>query len=121
MLGTSCGDGFGEVAAPRETRFPTPSKTRVTSLLLICAFSIAALTKPVSDRTLLGAIARAEEQDAETRQIDAELASIKAKIATLTPREREVLTRVVAGRLNKLDCRQFRRREGSAAPSPRTA
>jgi FixJ family two-component response regulator len=29
------------------------------------------------------------------------LASIHARIATLTPREREVMTHVVAGRLNK--------------------
>ncbi|MGZ5148208.1 MAG: response regulator transcription factor [Burkholderiales bacterium] len=29
------------------------------------------------------------------------MASIQAKIATLTPREREVLTHVVAGQLNK--------------------
>jgi FixJ family two-component response regulator len=31
----------------------------------------------------------------------AELASIQTKISSLTPREREVLTHVVAGRLNK--------------------
>ena len=59
------------------------------------------LTKPVSDNDLLGAIARAEEQDTKSRQIRAELAAIHAKIVTLTPREREVLTHVVAGRLNK--------------------
>ena len=29
------------------------------------------------------------------------MAAIEAKIATLTPREREVLTHVIAGRLNK--------------------
>ena len=36
-----------------------------------------------------------------TRQTSAEVAAIEAKIATLTPREREVLTHVIAGRLNK--------------------
>jgi FixJ family two-component response regulator len=59
------------------------------------------LTKPVRDKDLLDAIARAEEQDARTRQTGAEVAAIEAKIATLTPREREVLTHVIAGRLNK--------------------
>jgi DNA-binding CsgD family transcriptional regulator/CheY-like chemotaxis protein len=59
------------------------------------------LTKPVSDQDLLGAIARAQEQDAKSRQIRTELASIQSRIMTLTPREREVLTHVVAGRLNK--------------------
>jgi FixJ family two-component response regulator len=59
------------------------------------------LTKPVSDADLLAAIGRAVELDAKSRQVSAELALIQAKIATLTPREREVLTHVVAGRLNK--------------------
>jgi FixJ family two-component response regulator len=59
------------------------------------------LTKPVSNQDLLAAIARAEELDAKTRRDQAALASIEEKIKTLTPREREVLTHVVAGRLNK--------------------
>jgi FixJ family two-component response regulator len=59
------------------------------------------LTKPVRDKDLLNAIARAEAVDARTRQTSAEVAAIEAKIATLTPREREVLTHVIAGRLNK--------------------
>jgi FixJ family two-component response regulator len=59
------------------------------------------LTKPVRDKDLLDAIARAEAQDARTRQTSAEVAAIEAKIATLTPREREVFTHVIAGRLNK--------------------
>ncbi|MGA8494456.1 MAG: response regulator [Xanthobacteraceae bacterium] len=59
------------------------------------------LTKPVRDKDLLDAIARAEQEDARTRQTSAEVAAIEAKIATLTPREREVLTHVIAGRLNK--------------------
>jgi FixJ family two-component response regulator len=59
------------------------------------------LTKPVSNQDLLGAIARAEELDKKSREAQAERASIEAKIASLTPREREVLTHVVAGRLNK--------------------
>ncbi len=40
-------------------------------------------------------------EDAKSRQIHAELAAIQAKVTTLTPREREALTHVVAGRLNK--------------------
>jgi FixJ family two-component response regulator len=59
------------------------------------------LTKPVRDKDLLDAVARAQAEDARTRQTGAEVAAIEAKIATLTPREREVLTHVIAGRLNK--------------------
>jgi FixJ family two-component response regulator len=59
------------------------------------------LTKPVRAETLLHAIRQAEQVDSTTRQHRAELASIQAKINTLTPREREVLSHVIAGRLNK--------------------
>jgi FixJ family two-component response regulator len=72
-----------------------------TSVRAMKAGAIDFLTKPVSDQDLLGAIARAQEQDAQARRTHAELASILARITTLTPREREVLTHVITGRLNK--------------------
>jgi FixJ family two-component response regulator len=59
------------------------------------------LTKPVKAKDLLAAIARAEAEDSRARQARAERAAVDVRIATLTPREREVLTHVVAGRLNK--------------------
>jgi FixJ family two-component response regulator len=59
------------------------------------------LTKPFSDVDLLAAIARAEKEDSENRSANAGLNSINARLAMLTPREREVMTHVVAGRLNK--------------------
>ena len=71
------------------------------SVRAIIAGAIDFLTKPVRDKNFLDAIARAEEVDARTRQTSADLAAIQAKITTLTPREREVLTHVIAGRLNK--------------------
>jgi len=72
-----------------------------TSVRAMKAGAIDFLTKPVSNRDLLGAIARAEELDSKSRQSLADLALIEAKIAILIPRERQVLTHVVAGRLNK--------------------
>jgi FixJ family two-component response regulator len=87
--------------AHRPVIFITGKGDVPTSVRAMKAGAVDFLTKPVSDNALLGAIARAEEQDAKSRQIDAELATIHAKIMTLTPREREVLTYVVAGRLNK--------------------
>jgi FixJ family two-component response regulator len=72
-----------------------------TSVRAMKAGAIDFLTKPVSSDVLLEAIARAEKTDTEARRHRAELAAIEAKLATLTPREREVLTHVVAGRLNK--------------------
>jgi FixJ family two-component response regulator len=65
------------------------------------AGAIDFLTKPVSDADLLAAITRAETDDASTRRLDAELDSINARFALLTPREHEVMTHVIAGRLNK--------------------
>ena len=72
-----------------------------TTVRAMKAGALDFLTKPVSDKDLLDAIVRAEKEDAGTRRILTELAAIQAKITTLTPREREVLTHVVAGRLNK--------------------
>ena len=72
-----------------------------TSVRAMKAGAVDFLTKPVSSDVLLEAIARAEKTDAEARRHRAELAAIEAKLATLTPREREVLTHVAAGRLNK--------------------
>jgi FixJ family two-component response regulator len=72
-----------------------------TSVRAMKAGAVDFLTKPVSDQDLLGAITRAEEQDTKAREVYAECALIEAKMTTLTPREREVLTHVVAGRLNK--------------------
>jgi FixJ family two-component response regulator len=65
------------------------------------AGAIDFLPKPMSNRELLEAIARAEERDTQTRRVRAEVSAIQARLATLTPREREVLAHVVAGRLNK--------------------
>src|SRR3954468_10028355 len=72
-----------------------------TSVRAMKAGAIDFLTKPVKDGDLFEAISRAEARDAELRQLHSELESIQAKIETLTPREREVLGHVVAGRLNK--------------------
>lgn len=72
-----------------------------TSVRAMKAGAVDFLTKPVSDKDLLSAIARAIEQDDEDRRNRADLASIETRLATLTPREREVLGHVVAGRLNK--------------------
>jgi FixJ family two-component response regulator len=41
------------------------------------------------------------EKDSTNRQVRAELAEIRNRLAALTPREREVLEHVVYGRLNK--------------------
>jgi len=59
------------------------------------------LTKPVHDKDLLKAVEAALEKDRIERQTRAELDDIQERLATLTPREREVLIHVVSGQLNK--------------------
>jgi FixJ family two-component response regulator len=59
------------------------------------------LSKPVAKQTLLAAIERALARSRETRDEHQRLGALRALVATLTPREREVFTLVVRGKLNK--------------------
>jgi FixJ family two-component response regulator len=59
------------------------------------------LTKPVNDKDLLAAVRVAIEKHRALRREQSELSEIRARLATLTPREREVLEHVVTGKLNK--------------------
>ena len=59
------------------------------------------LIKPVNDEDLLAAVRVAIEKDSALRRERAEISEIHTRLATLTPREREVLEYVVAGKLNK--------------------
>lgn len=65
------------------------------------AGAVEFLSKPFRDQDLLEAIHVALERDAERRQQEAEIATLRERYEWLTPREREVLPRVVAGLLNK--------------------
>lgn len=59
------------------------------------------LTKPVDDKDLLGAVNRALARSVQTRKAAAARAAARAFLDTLTPREFEVMQRVIAGMLNK--------------------
>jgi len=60
------------------------------------------IEKPFNDQLLLDAVHRAIEQDAERRGRASRLADIQARVQRLTPREREIMEMVVAGKRNKV-------------------
>jgi len=59
------------------------------------------LTKPFRDQDLIDAIQQALKRDSETRQQQNEIVLLKARYASLTVREREVMLRIVSGMLTK--------------------
>jgi FixJ family two-component response regulator len=59
------------------------------------------LTKPFRDQDLLDAIQQALERDRIARESQSEIAGVQERYRTLTAREREVMSLVVAGMLNK--------------------
>jgi FixJ family two-component response regulator len=59
------------------------------------------LSKPIGAEELLGAVRTALDQEVKQRRIRVEIDAIAQRIASLTPREQEVLRYVVAGHLNK--------------------
>jgi FixJ family two-component response regulator len=72
-----------------------------TSVQAMKAGAIDFLTKPVKSQQLLAAVVLAAEKEAKAIASRSELAAINDRLSSLTPREREVLTHVIAGRLNK--------------------
>jgi FixJ family two-component response regulator len=65
------------------------------------AGAIDFLTKPMRHQDVLDAIALAVDRDRERRLRQAKTDAVRVRHAKLTPREREVLNLVTAGRLNK--------------------
>ena len=59
------------------------------------------LTKPFRDQDLLDAIHQALKTDRAAREQRAKAAEVRRRYDSLTPREREVMQLVIAGRLNK--------------------
>ena len=60
------------------------------------------LTKPFRDQDLLDCINNAMDKDQQQRRKLDEVQAIEQRLTTITPRERQVLDRVVAGKANKV-------------------
>ena len=59
------------------------------------------LLKPFRDQDLLDAVHQALVRDRHARAQQAEMAALRRRFDTLTPRQRDVMARMVAGRLTK--------------------
>jgi FixJ family two-component response regulator len=65
------------------------------------AGAVEFLTKPFREQELLDAIQVAIQNDRAKRQRQSGMAALRQRFETLTPREREVLSRVVSGQVSK--------------------
>jgi FixJ family two-component response regulator len=81
--------------------FLTGHATVAASVRAMKAGAVDFLTKPVDRDTLFDALRRALERDALQRAAREEAARLRARFALLTPGERQVFDRIVAGKLNK--------------------
>jgi FixJ family two-component response regulator len=92
---------LAEQASERPIIFLSGKADVPRSVQAMKAGAVDFLLKPVERDVLLAAVARANEQDAKLRQERADRQAVERKLASLTPREREVLEHVAAGKLNK--------------------
>jgi FixJ family two-component response regulator len=65
------------------------------------AGAVEFLLKPVREQDLLDAVTQAIDKDRSARRQRTEMATVRARYASLTPRENEVATRITRGLLNK--------------------
>jgi len=87
--------------APLPTLFITGVGDIPTSVQAMKAGALEFFTKPVDGEKLLDAVAIAIAKSRKLNRERAELAELRARFETLTPRERCVLELVVSGLLNK--------------------
>ena len=92
---------LGELGATLPIVFLTGYPDVPTTVRTIKAGAEDFLTKPVSSDDLLHAIERAIAHHEAARGLKSKLDIVRAHIATLTPREREVFEHVIRGETNK--------------------
>ncbi len=94
-------EGIAKAKLPLPVIFISAHADVSMSVRAMKAGAVEFLTKPVRHQDLLEAILRAIETDRVRRNEERAVAVLRADYDTLTSREREVMTQVVAGCLNK--------------------
>ena len=83
------------------------------SVKALKAGAVEFLTKPFRDQDLLDAIQQALQRDRTAREQQAEILDVHERYQSLTAREREVMTLVVSGLLNKQIASEIGASEGT--------
>jgi FixJ family two-component response regulator len=89
------------VSPPIQIVFITAHADIPMSVQAMKAGALEFLTKPFRDQLLIDAVQQAIARDCATRNELAELTALRRRYESLSPREHEVMTRVVTGLLNK--------------------
>ena len=101
MTGLDVQGALAAAAISIPTIFVTGHGDIRTTVKAMKAGAVEFLTKPFRDDDLLEAVRQALASDRATRDDRDQLTALRERYATLTPRERQVMERVVAGTLNK--------------------
>jgi FixJ family two-component response regulator len=92
---------LGDLGSTLPIIFLTGNPDIPTTVQAIKAGAEEFLIKPVTSVVLLAAIERAVTRHDVSRKLQSELNFLRARVATLTPRERQVFNLVVRGKINK--------------------
>jgi FixJ family two-component response regulator len=92
---------LGDLGSTLPIIFLTGNPDIPTTVQAIKAGAEDFLIKPVTSVVLLAAIERAVTRHDVSRKLQSELNFLRARVATLTPRERQVFDLVVRGTINK--------------------
>jgi len=101
LSGLELQQALARAADRRPVVFISGRSSVEASVRAMKAGAVDFLTKPFDEADLVAAVRAAVEKDRASREGLAERAAINLRLSTLTPRERDVLGRVVAGKLNK--------------------
>jgi FixJ family two-component response regulator len=99
--GLDCQRALSEAGWPIPVIFVSGHGDVPMAVRVMKAGAIDFLTKPFRDQDLLDAVGRALEQDRVRRANDLDTAGLRERFASLSAREREVMSWVITGRLNK--------------------